>query len=141
MRPLCYNPPPPRNRAQKAKLQWAATPPRRRRRCSCEGCPRVILYLSLVMALQSQTITLQAQVVDSDSGKLIACRLYIQRSDGSWHYAKPAVPTGSAVEYKRKAFNGANSYEYHTCLSAHPFITELEPGRYILTAEHGKEYV
>src|SRR2546425_687459 len=93
------------------------------------------------IACASNTMPLWGEAVDAESGKPVACRLYIHRADGEWFYARTAVQDGSAVEYKRKAFNGANSYEYHTCLTAHPFVADLEPGRYTLTAEHGKEYI
>lgn len=68
----------------------------------------------------------------------VPCRLYIEGEDGKFYFAKSASPEGSAVIYDVK--RNPLSLEQHTTLSAHPFVAELPPGKYTLTAEHGKEH-
>lgn len=86
---------------------------------------------------KAREITLRGTVTDADTGKPIACRLYLQGADGTWHF--PRSIGGEAVEYKRKASD--KLVEMHACLTAHPFEVSLPPGKYTLTAEHGKEYL
>src|SRR5688500_7314536 len=90
--------------------------------------------------LDSKTFALRGEVVDAQSGTPVACRIYIQGSDGAWHFAKSESPRGSAVEYrKQKDFNPA-CVEMHTTLSAHPFSVDLPRGTYTILVERGKEY-
>ncbi len=84
-------------------------------------------------------LRLNGQVVDADTQAPLACRIYIQGADGTWHFAKSASPSGSAVEYRKE--RGATSVEMHTTLSAHPYTAELPAGRYTVTVERGKEYL
>lgn len=89
----------------------------------------------------AKTFALRGEVLEAESAKPIACRLYIQGGDGSWHFAKSDSPRGSAVEYrKQKDWNPA-CVEMHTTLSAHPFTAELPPGEYTILVERGKEYL
>src|SRR5690348_684992 len=83
---------------------------------------------------------LQGRVVDADSGKPLACRLYIQGADKTYYFATSASAEGSAVEYFKQVSSNKASIERHTTLSAHPFRASLPPGAYTLTVEHGKEY-
>jgi hypothetical protein len=86
-------------------------------------------------------VQLRGEVLDADTERPIPCRVYIQAGDGSWHFAKSASPSGSAVEYrKQKEWNPA-SVEMHTTLSAHPFVANLPPDRYTVLVERGKEYL
>lgn len=80
---------------------------------------------------------LRGEVLDSETGKPIEARVYIQREDGKWFFPASASPAGTAVEYHR---DKGRSVEMHTTLSAHPFVVDLEPGTYTVTAERGKEY-
>lgn len=80
-------------------------------------------------------------VVDAKSGKALPCRLYVQNTDTlTWHFAKSADAAGSAVEY-RKQIGATPSVEMHTTLSASKFQLLLEPGKYRIRAEHGKEFM
>lgn len=81
---------------------------------------------------------LRGQVVDAASGQPVAARVTIQHADGRWFFPTPASPAGSAVDYRK---NRAGSPAMHTTLSADPFVAELPPGKYVLTAERGKEYL
>ena len=81
---------------------------------------------------------LHGQVVDAESGQPIAARVTIQHADGRWFFPTSALPTGSAVAYRK---NRAGSPAMHTTLSADAFVAELPPGKYVLTAERGKEYL
>jgi hypothetical protein len=88
----------------------------------------------------SANFQIRGEVLDAQSGKPLPCRIYIQRADGSWHFAKSASASGSAVEYrKQKDWNSA-SVEMHTTLSAHPFIASVPTGTYTILVERGKEY-
>ena len=88
----------------------------------------------------SAQFQIRGEVLDGQSGKPLPCRLYIQRDDGSWHFAKSASASGSAIEYrKQKDWNPA-SVEMHTTLSAHPFIASVPAGTYAILVERGKEY-
>ena len=81
---------------------------------------------------------LTGQILDADSGKPIAARLYIKIFNDKWFLAKSKVKEGRAVPYSKIR---AKSREVHTCLSAHPFVVRLPAGRYTIIAERGKEYL
>lgn len=85
-----------------------------------------------------QNMRLDGEIVDADSGSPLAARLYIEAADGKLFLARSASADGSAVEYKKQ--RSPKSIEVHTTLSAHPFVAELPPGEYKITAERGKEY-
>jgi len=86
------------------------------------------------------TTQVTGQVVDDASGRIIPSRVYLQGDDGRWFFPESAALEGSAIRYERQNWLNTNSVEYHTTLSAHPFRIELEPGRYTVTVERGKEY-
>ena len=86
------------------------------------------------------TVRLQGEVVDADTGGLLPCRMYIRGEDRRWHFARSASGDGSAIAYKKQNWINKNSVEMHTTLSAHPFTIELIPAKYTVTVEHGKEY-
>jgi hypothetical protein len=90
-----------------------------------------------ILLLLAQTSPLRGDVVDAESGRPLPCRIYLQGTDGSWHHARSEG--GTAVPYRKERQKG--SIEVHTSLSAHPFVADLPPGRYTLTAERGKEYL
>ncbi len=80
-------------------------------------------------------------VIDAASGTALPCRLYVQNTDTlTWHFAKSADTAGSALEY-RKQIGTTPSVEMHTTLSAATFHLQLEPGKYRIRAERGKEFV
>lgn len=86
------------------------------------------------------TVRLCGQVVDTDTGENLACRVYLQGADGAWHF--PGVEGGgTAVTYKRQRKDNPRSVEMHTSLPARPFCIDLPPGKYTLTIERGKEYL
>jgi len=87
---------------------------------------------------QDQRVRLEGRVVDADSGRLLPCRLYVEGPAGTWHVVRPASPEGAAVPYRKER---VGSVEVHTALSADPFIAELAPGEYRITAVRGKEYL
>lgn len=91
--------------------------------------------------LHHVTGNLIGKVKDTDTGKILPCRLYVQNTDnGQWHYATSTAVAGSAVEY-RKQIGQTASVEKHTTLSADGFQLQLPPGKYRIRAEHGKEFV
>jgi hypothetical protein len=92
----------------------------------------------VAQALRATRLT--GEVVDAATGRGLAARVYLQRDDGRWFFPESASPQGSALRYERRNWINTNAVEYHTTLSAHPFRVELEPGRYTLTVERGKEF-
>jgi hypothetical protein len=82
----------------------------------------------------------RGEVTDAATGRAVACRVYVQSEDGTWHFPKSEAKAGVAIEY-RKQRPGTRSVEMHTTLSAHPFVLTLPPGRYTITVERGKEYL
>ena len=93
---------------------------------------------ALAAGAAEPTVAVTGAVVDAESPQLLAARVYVRSSDGTWFFPKSAAANGSAIEYRRRA--ATNSIEMHTTLSAHPFTVELPPGRYVFSAEHGKEF-
>jgi hypothetical protein len=87
----------------------------------------------------AQAAEVYGTILDSETGKLLPARLYIQSSTGEWFHAESQSTKGSSVPYSRIRGNG--SVEVHTSLSAHAFVADLPPGHYTLTAERGKEYL
>lgn len=102
---------------------------------------RVLSVVCMIGMLSAQlpAAELRGEIHDADSGQLLPARLYIQSADGAkWFFAKSADEKGSALVYDRAR---EKSVEKHTTLSAHPFVADLPPGKYTLTAERGKEYL
>lgn len=83
---------------------------------------------------------LRGVVVDGGTGKPVASRVYVEGADGAWHFVRVADDDGTAVVYDKVNWINKNSVEKHTTVSAHPWVVDLEPGRYRVTAERGKEY-
>ena len=85
--------------------------------------------------------TVRGEVVDADTGRPLAARVYIQDDTGAWHHVTSAAVDGSAVRYEKRNWVNPKSEEFHTTVSAHPFETKLASGQYQLTVERGKEYL
>jgi len=85
------------------------------------------------------TFTITGSVVDSMSGAVLPARIYIKSEEGKWFFVKSASPSGSALEMRKTV--SPTSLEMHTTISAHPFIAQLPPGHYVISAERGKEYI
>lgn len=110
--------------------------------------PRHVL-LPILAALVAATVlstspacavALRGEVVDADTGKPLACRIYVSGRDGAWHVPESVVSEGSAATYKKQNRANKASVEMHTTLSAHPFVVDVEPGEYLIIVERGKEY-
>ena len=105
------------------------------------------LFLAIVFAISQAAslsaaesrITVSGSVLDATSGQLLPARVYVRSTEGAWFFPKSAAAGGPAIEYRRQV--GTNSVEMHTTLLAHPFAVELPPGRYVFSAEHGKEFI
>jgi peptidoglycan/xylan/chitin deacetylase (PgdA/CDA1 family) len=89
---------------------------------------------------ERREVLVEGQILDAETSKPVAARLYIQGEDGMWHFPKSAFAQGSAVRYQRTNWLNSKAVEMHTTLSAHPFRIELLPGRYTFTVERGKEF-
>ena len=91
--------------------------------------------------LHHVTGNLVGKVVDATSGKMLPCRLSVKNlDDQSWHFARSTAVAGSAVMYD-KQFGKTASIEKHTTLSADGFQLDVPPGKYLVRAEHGKEFI
>jgi hypothetical protein len=85
-------------------------------------------------------VRLRGAVVDADTGRPLACRIYLQAEGGEWFFPNSESPQGSALPYRKKRDDLPKSFEMHTTLSAHPFVIDLPAGRYTVAVERGKEY-
>jgi len=92
------------------------------------------------MSMAQNVTLLNGQVVDADTGELLACRIYICGENGQWYFPRSASTNGSAIVYKKQNRANKNSIEMHTTLSANPFTIRLPSGKYKITVERGKEY-
>ncbi|MHC4431156.1 MAG: CehA/McbA family metallohydrolase [Planctomycetota bacterium] len=97
------------------------------------------LVVTLSFACAADAAVLRGQVVDAETGKPLAHRVYIRGDNGKWHFPKSASPDGSAITYQKQR-GSRGSIEMHTTVSAHPFTVELPSGQYTVTVERGKEY-
>src|SRR5262249_27933337 len=84
--------------------------------------------------------SVRLEVVHAESGRPVPCRVSIRGEDGTWYFPEAMSPQASAIPYRKKAIGRPDIVEMHTTLSAHPFVVRLPTGRYVLTAERGKEY-
>jgi peptidoglycan/xylan/chitin deacetylase (PgdA/CDA1 family) len=89
---------------------------------------------------ERKEVLVEGEIVDNATSKTLPARLYIQSTDGAWHFPKSASTSGSAIRYERRSFFNKNAIEMHTTLSSHPFRVELLPGRYTFTIKRGKEF-
>jgi hypothetical protein len=101
----------------------------------------VVASLMFPLAGVADGTKVRGEVTDSATGKPIPCRIYIQASDGTWHFSKSEAKAGTAIEYRKQRTDNPRAVEMHTTLSAHPFVLTLPPGRYTVTVERGKEYI
>lgn len=81
---------------------------------------------------------LHGTIVDAETKKPVAARLYIKDEQGKFFHVRSAAPEGAAVEYVKA--RSPHSSEVHTTLTAHPFVAELPSGKYTVIVERGKEY-
>jgi hypothetical protein len=102
------------------------------------GRTALALAVFVLASATSPGARLFGQIVDAETGLSVPARLYIQSADGKWHHAFYEDPIGTAQPFHVK--RGLRSVETHTILSGPGFVAELEPGRYTVTAERGKEY-
>lgn len=99
-----------------------------------------LLLLAVPNFSDARAVTFTGTVIDADSEKVLPCRVYVRNADGGWLFVKSASKDGSALAYREQWVPMPDSVEKHTTISAHPFQIELEPGRYSITIERGKEY-
>lgn len=100
----------------------------------------VLLSAWLATAPPSSAVLFTGAILDAITGKPIPARVYVQAGNGEWLFVESASPDGSAFPYKEQWVPMADSIERHTTISAHPFRIELQPGRYDITIERGKEF-
>lgn len=96
--------------------------------------------LLLLVPWRLAAVEFRAEVVDEATGAALAERVYLQDSAGRWHFVESVSPAQAAVRYEKVAKVNPQSVEMHTTVPAGQFRADLEPGRYQLTVERGKEY-
>lgn len=79
-------------------------------------------------------------IVDADTLRPLAARVYLKDDQGRWLFVGSASDQGTAFPYSEQWVPMPQSVERHTTVSAHPFRIELDPGRYEIRIERGKEY-
>src|SRR5262249_44554704 len=104
------------------------------------SCPAVLALallapLTLPTTAAADGTSVRGEVTDSATGQPVACRIYIEGEDGTWHFSKSEAKAGAAIEYRKQRQDNPRSVEMHTTLSAHPFALTLPPGRYTFTVE------
>src|SRR5215471_13891681 len=105
-------------------------------------CLAAVLLLSFTSAADfankdRKPVRLRGAVVDADTGRPLACRIYLQAEGGEWFFPNSQSPQGSAHTYRKKRDDLPKSFEMHTTLSAHPFVIDVPPGQYTVTVERG----
>lgn len=106
---------------------------------------RIGSLITLIATVLSTSISHSAPftgtILDEDTDEPIPARIYLRAATGEWRFVTSATPEGSALPYREQWVPTEGSEEKHTTVSAHPFEIDLEPGRYFLTIERGKEYL
>ncbi len=105
---------------------------------------RWLLCWFIVLLMSCSTVVsaaeLQLTIRDQATGQPMPGRVYLQGSDGTWHFMRSADASGTAVRYEKQNWNNKQAVEYHTTVSAHPCAVNLPQRTYTLTVERGKEY-
>ena len=106
--------------------------------------PFRLVSFSLIIACHFsfllQSGELRGRVLDSQTGKPIAARIYLEDAKGQWFFVESVAVKGSAVRYDKTNWLRKDAFEKHTTISAHPFKANLPVGDYTLTVERVKEY-
>ena len=106
--------------------------------------PFRLVSFSLIIACHFsfllQSGELRGRVLDSQTGKPIAARVYLRDAKGQWFFVESVALKGTAVRYDKTNWLRKDAFEKHTTTSAHPFKANLPVGDYTLTVERGKEY-
>ncbi len=108
--------------------------------------PHITFHVIVIVLFCSASLTslnaghFTGNILDAESGKPIAARVYLQSEAGTWLYVKTASPEGSAFPYKEQWVPQDGAVEKHTTVSAHSFQADLKPGVYTVRIERGKEY-
>src|SRR5262245_56990607 len=97
--------------------------------------------IAIPFSANAADVRVRGEVKNASTDKPIACRIYVQHENGTWHFPESEAKTGTAITYKKQRGEKSKSVEMHTTLSAHPFHVTLPPGRYTFTVESGKEYL
>lgn len=100
-------------------------------------CSVALLFASHGFA-QQRSISLD--IVDADSGKPIAARVYLQDDAGKHFFFRVGADAGSAIRYEKQNWNNKNAVEKHTTVSANRCYAVVPPGSYTVTVERGKTY-
>ncbi|MFM7161805.1 MAG: CehA/McbA family metallohydrolase [Planctomycetaceae bacterium] len=85
-------------------------------------------------------VPLRVEVVDAETGRPLACRVYLTDAQGEPYFARPLTPAGKTLEYNVR--RSPTSHEQHSTVSADPFGFQVPAqSRLRLICERGKEYL
>ncbi|MFM8217965.1 MAG: hypothetical protein ACKOJF_03480, partial [Planctomycetaceae bacterium] len=85
-------------------------------------------------------VPLRVEVVDAETGRPLACRVYLNDAQGEPYFARPLTPAGKTLEYNVR--RSPTSHEQHSTVSADPFGFQVSAqSRLRLICERGKEYL
>jgi len=106
----------------------------------------LVAMVALIAVQPADGGELVARIVDADTGKTLAGRVYVEHisaeeNSPKWYFVRPSTPTASAIAYKEQWVKMAQSVERHTTVSADSFQVSLPPGNYRITIIRGKEYI
>jgi hypothetical protein len=102
------------------------------------------LRLSALVALAAGAVwgaEFRGQVLDADSARPIAARVYLQNAAREWLFVSSANTNGTALQYREEWVPMPGCVERHTTVSADPFHAELPQGGYTIEIERGKEFI
>lgn len=106
----------------------------------CTMCCCALLGLLIVRSGGLAAAELRLTIRDQATNQPLPARVYLQGTDGTWHFLRSTAANGTAVRYEKQNWNNKQAVEFHTTVSAHPSVADLVDGTYTLTVERGKEF-
>jgi hypothetical protein len=100
----------------------------------------LLLGLCLIVPPDIAAGELTGRVIDADTGRPLAARIYLRSATGDDLFVESASPEGSAFQYEEQWVPLEGSIDRHTTISPHAFRAKLPPGQVTVEIERGKEY-
>lgn len=102
------------------------------------NCLLLVFSFAACSSPAQELFEFRGQIVDQKTQRPIYARVYLIHENGQSFHVETADAQGTTVPYR--VVRG-KSQEVHTTVSNHVFKVQLPKGKYLLTAEHGKEYL
>lgn len=100
----------------------------------------LLLGLCLIVPPDIAAGELTGRVIDADTGRPLAARIYLRSATGDDLFVESASPEGSAFQYEEQWVPLEGSIDRHTTISPDAFRAKLPPGQVTVEIERGKEY-